>query len=152
MRSPHPARQIGVATAAVLLAACSSRDAAEAPGRAAPGNDEAAPARPPDPPRSASGRGERPTAEEVGFCGGIAGIACADGKYCAYPDGSCGAGDQPGRCRPRPDVCTMDVDPVCGCDGRTYSNACKAALAGVSVRSAAPCSEADLGSPSEGLR
>lgn len=50
--------------------------------------------------------------------------------YCSKPEGSC---DGAGTCQPRPDACTQEYDPVLGCDGEEYSNACEAAAAGVNV-------------------
>ena len=41
--------------------------------------------------------------------------------------------------QPRPDACIEVEMPVCGCDGKTYGNACKATMAGVSVESNAAC-------------
>ncbi|UTA48495.1 hypothetical protein L1F30_02865 [Simiduia sp. 21SJ11W-1] len=36
-------------------------------------------------------------------------------------------------------MCTMDYTPVCGCDGKTHSNACKAGAAGVTEWAKGAC-------------
>jgi hypothetical protein len=73
-------------------------------------------------------------------CGGIVGEECPEGEYCQFREGECCC-DQEGVCRPIPQACPEVCEPVCGCDGATYSNACHAAAAEASVDSQGPCFE-----------
>jgi hypothetical protein len=73
-------------------------------------------------------------------CGGILGEQCDAGTFCDFaPDMNCGNADLQGKCVVIPEICTDDVDPVCGCDGMTYSNACSANSKGVPVASSGAC-------------
>jgi len=80
---------------------------------------------------------------EVPVCGGFAGLQCSETEWCSFaPGAECGIGDQYGTCRARPEVCTDDFNPVCGCDAKTYGNTCEAAAAGVSTAYVGACRSA----------
>lgn len=86
----------------------------------------------------ASDGGGDATTDGGGACGGKMGLTCASGEYCDYPS-ACGAGDELGACKPKPQGCTADCPGVCGCDGKFYCNSCTAAAEGIDVSADTSC-------------
>jgi hypothetical protein len=74
-------------------------------------------------------------------CGIRGAQPCGAGLTCIFPaSADCGATDKgSGTCTALPAACTTELDPVCGCDGVTYGNACTANAAGQSVKVAGAC-------------
>ncbi len=73
---------------------------------------------------------------------------CADGLACYPSAGACNAEVMGGTCVRPIGAASCDGDarvPVCGCDGRSYDNACLALAAGVGLT--ADCAEAPLPAP-----
>lgn len=90
------------------------------------------------------------SAKEGAMCGGIAGIRCAEGLFCdmTEKDGlTCNTPDRSGTCAVKPEVCTFDFRPVCGCDGKTYSNDCARRAAGVARSKEGSCEDKTGGVP-----
>ncbi len=118
-------------TLAVLVAGC-----AQEPGQAAPSNAEAlGTVEGAALPAELAPGGKLPI--PIKLCKTNA--QCGAKQFCWHRPGHC---DGFGICAPIPDACTMQYDPVCGCNGKTYSNACHAYMEGVSVAHAGECKPA----------
>ncbi len=61
---------------------------------------------------------------------------CPAGEFCRTATGNCGG---TGDCLLIPFICTLQFDPVCGCDGTDYTNECLAWAAGTSVDFSGMC-------------
>jgi hypothetical protein len=86
-------------------------------------------------------------ADEIA-CGGIQGKVCPDKTMiCDLTPGHCKAVDLGGICKKRPEVCTEQFLPVCGCDGKTYGNDCARLVAGAQKDHDGKCAAASSASP-----
>lgn len=138
-------RALAIMAAVAFLASCAPR---EANGRAPESETAAEAAAPVEVAEARPATGGEigvPSGETGAMCGGIAAIPCVnEADFCEFAAGECKTiADVAGKCRTKPEICTMDYNPVCGCDDRTYSNACAAAAAGVSVASTGECPQAE---------
>jgi hypothetical protein len=78
-----------------------------------------------------------------GGTGTAVGAACTTNADCTGTNQFCqdkaGVCKPPGQCAVKPEICPDIVKPVCGCDGKTYSNDCLRQRAGVSLKSQGAC-------------
>jgi hypothetical protein len=72
-------------------------------------------------------------------CGGPLDVACPEGEFCKQELGACLDPAATGACAPRPQGCDAIFDPVCGCDGESYSSECSAWSSGVSAATYGTC-------------
>jgi hypothetical protein len=86
--------------------------------------------------RGACGGGPYKDKDKAKPAGCTTNADCGETEFCAFKAGTCTA---PGSCEVRPQGCTREFVPVCGCDNQTYPNDCVRRSAGVSLKHTGEC-------------
>ncbi len=114
-----------------------------------PGADADSDVLPPDTPADVAADTAADTGDVAAVCGPFPGGACADTELCDLR--SCADGAS-GVCVPRPAECVAVEDPVCGCDGVTYSNDCERLRSGAALAYTGACGSGTLCGGTAGFR
>ena len=72
-------------------------------------------------------------------CDNFAGGRCGRGLWCDRDPGQCGLADRQGTCVKVRQLCFQLYRPVCGCNGKTYSNDCHRIRAKVAKKHDGKC-------------
>ncbi|MBM4343460.1 MAG: hypothetical protein FJ100_08795 [Deltaproteobacteria bacterium] len=81
-------------------------------------------------------KAEGACAPEPTPCTVLGPTTCAPGEICITPTGQCNG---TGKCTKKPDTCLALEAPVCGCNNKTYANACLALAANQNIASNGAC-------------